>query len=65
MLVAEGAIDIAAEPNLAPWDVAALVPIVTEAGGKMTGYDGTNCLTAQAGLTTNGLLHKSVLELLK
>jgi histidinol-phosphatase len=65
MLVAEGAIDIAAEPNLAPWDVAALVPIVNEAGGKMTGYDGTSCLTAKAGLTTNGLLHKSVLELLK
>mgnify|MGYP000228679302 CR=1 FL=1 len=64
MLVAEGAIDIAAEPQLAPWDVAALVPIVTEAGGQMTGYDGTPCLTANAGLTTNGLLHEKVLNLI-
>ena len=63
MLVAEGAIDIAAEPILAPWDVAALVPIVTEAGGQMTGYDGTPCLTANAGLTTNGLLHRQVISL--
>jgi histidinol-phosphatase len=63
MLVAEGAIDIAAEPQLAPWDVAALVPIVTEAGGQMTGYDGTPCLTANAGLTTNGLLHEQVISL--
>ena len=65
MLVAEGAIDIAAEPNLAPWDVAALIPIVTQAGGQMTGYDGTSCLTAKAGLTTNGLLHAQVIDLLK
>ena len=34
MLVAEGAVDIAAEPELSLWDVAALVPIVTEAGGR-------------------------------
>jgi histidinol-phosphatase len=33
VLVAEGAVDIAAEPDLKPWDMAALVPVVTEAGG--------------------------------
>ena len=37
MLVAEGAVDVAAEPELSLWDVAALVPIVTEAGGTIDG----------------------------
>ena len=37
MLVAEGAVDIAAEPELSLWDVAALIPIVTEAGGPVDG----------------------------
>ena len=37
MLVAEGAVDIAAEPELSLWDVAALIPIVTEAGGPIHG----------------------------
>ena len=37
MLVAEGAVDVAAEPELSLWDVAALIPIVTEAGGTIDG----------------------------
>ena len=37
MLVAEGAVDLAGEPELALWDVAALVPVVVEAGGLVTG----------------------------
>ena len=40
MLVAEGAADIAAEPELSLWDLAALVPVVTEAGGCFTDVDG-------------------------
>lgn len=64
MLVAEGAVDVAAEPQLAPWDVAALVPIVIEAGGSMTAYDGSECLHGLSGLTTNGALHSQVLGLL-
>ena len=42
MLVAEGAVDIAAEPQLAPWDVAALVPIVESAGGRMRSEEHTS-----------------------
>lgn len=61
MFVAEGAVDIAAEPQLSPWDVAALVPIITEAGGRMTGFDGTPCLESGSGLTTNGTLHETLL----
>ena len=37
MLVAEGAVDLAAEPELSLWDMAALSPVVTEAGGRFTG----------------------------
>ncbi len=61
MLVAEGAVDIAAEPELEVYDMAALVPIVTEAGGRFTGLDGTpGCWSGNA-LATNGLLHDEVL----
>jgi histidinol-phosphatase len=64
LLVAEGAVDVAAEPELAPWDIAALIPIVQEAGGAVSGYDGAPAFTAGSGLTTNGLLHGAVLGLL-
>ncbi|WP_111766148.1 inositol monophosphatase family protein [Nakamurella deserti] len=61
MLVAEGAVDIAAEPELNVWDMAALVPIVSEAGGTMTGIDGrTPATDAGNALATNGLLHAAV-----
>ncbi len=66
VLVAEGAVDVAAEPELAPWDVAALLPIVAAAGGATSGIDGLPALTlgrdafaVPAGLlTTNGDLHE-------
>ena len=64
MLVAEGAVDITAEPALMAWDMAALIPIVTEAGGRLTGWTGGNALTEQCALTTNGSLHEEVLTLL-
>ena len=56
MLVAEGAVDIATEPDLAVHDMAALVPIVQEAGGRFTGLDGRRVLSGNA-VATNGLLH--------
>ncbi|WP_062380295.1 inositol monophosphatase family protein [Demequina pelophila] len=57
MLVAEGAVDAAAEPELALYDMAALVPIVEEAGGRFTGLDGTPGPHGGNALATNGLLH--------
>lgn len=68
-LVAEGAVDIAAEPELALYDYAALVPIVEESGGRITDFRGTplpvDCFDAHPSvLTTNNLLHQSVTELL-
>ncbi|MCU0299995.1 MAG: histidinol phosphatase [Candidatus Nanopelagicales bacterium] len=64
LLVAEGAVDVAAEPELNIWDVAGLVAIVEEAGGRITGVDGSPALGAGSGLTTNGLLHQQVLDVL-
>lgn len=64
MLVAEGAVDIAAEPELNPWDIAALVPIVHGAGGRITGYDGSEAYGSGCAVTTNGVLHSEVLDIL-
>ena len=64
MLVAEGAVDVAAEPELALYDMAALVPIVTEAGGRFTGLDGEDGPWSGNAVATNGLLHEQVLELI-
>ncbi len=61
MLVAEGVMDIAAEPELALHDMTALVPIVTEAGGVFTSLDGTPGPFGTSALATNGLLHEQVL----
>ncbi|SDS29027.1 histidinol-phosphatase [Paraoerskovia marina] len=62
MLVAEGAVDIATEPELELYDMAALVPIVTEAGGRFTSLDGTPGPFGGNAVATNGLLHDAVLE---
>lgn len=62
MLVAEGAVDIACEPELELYDMAALVPIVTEAGGTFTSLDGEPGPWGGHGLATNTLLHDEVLE---
>lgn len=65
VLVAEGAVDIAAEPALAPWDMAALIPIVTESGGTVTGYSGGAAMDEYCALTTNGHLHEVALGVLR
>ncbi|EWT00496.1 histidinol phosphatase [Intrasporangium oryzae NRRL B-24470] len=62
MLVAEGAVDIAAEPELAVHDMAALVTIVQEAGGRFTGLDGRDGCWSGNAVATNGLLHDEVLR---
>jgi histidinol-phosphatase len=61
MLLAEGAVDIAAEPELSLWDMAALAPIVTEAGGRFTGLDGVDGVHQGNAAASNGLLHAELL----
>ena len=64
MLVAEGAVDAACEPALALHDMVALVPILTEAGGRFTSLDGEDGPFGGDAVATNGLLHEEVLEAL-
>ena len=64
MMVAEGVADIAAEPVLESYDMAALVPIVEEAGGRLTAFDGTPALVGGSALSTNGVLHTGLVDLL-
>jgi histidinol-phosphatase len=60
-LVAEGAVDIAAEPDLKPWDLAPIDILVREAGGSFTNFDGKPGPHGVSAVSTNGLLHKTVL----
>jgi histidinol-phosphatase len=62
MLVAEGAVDIMVEPELSLWDLAALVPIVTEAGGTFTDLGGRPGPSGGSAIATNGKLHAEMLD---
>ncbi|WP_375389294.1 inositol monophosphatase family protein [uncultured Amnibacterium sp.] len=65
MLVAEGALDLAGEHDVKVYDVAALMPVVTEAGGRFTDLDGADeAPWRSTTLATNGLLHAEALEIL-
>ncbi|GAB2656984.1 histidinol-phosphatase [Gordonia jinhuaensis] len=61
-LVAEGAVDIAAEPEVSLWDLAAVDILVREAGGRFTALDGTPGPHHGSAVATNGLLHNAVLD---
>ena len=62
MLVAEGLADVMVEPVLSIWDVAAVIPIVQEAGGRTTDRRGAVRADGGNAVTTNGVLHDAVLE---
>jgi histidinol-phosphatase len=64
MLLAEGRIDMVAEFDVKEYDIAAAVPIVREAGGRMTAFDGAETISARSTLATNGVLHEDFLSLL-
>lgn len=65
MLLAEGALDIVGEFDLQPYDMAALIPIVQEAGGTFTSAGGQPGPWHGSALATNGLLHDAVLRRLE
>jgi histidinol-phosphatase len=60
-LVAEGAVDIATEPEAKPWDLAPLDILVREAGGSFTNFQGQRGPHGGSAVATNGLLHDAVL----
>jgi histidinol-phosphatase len=63
-LLAEGAVDIATEPEVKLWDLAALDVVVREAGGEFTNVDGRPGPHGGSAVATNGLLHSAVLAAL-
>jgi histidinol-phosphatase len=64
VLVAEGAFDIAIDPIVSLWDVAAIVPIVEEAGGRWSTRDGRADANGGSFVCTNGALHDEVIAAL-
>jgi histidinol-phosphatase len=62
MLVAEGAVDVAIEPSLALWDMAALDLIVREAGGRFSSLDGIDGPFGPNAISSNGVIHEPILE---
>lgn len=65
LLVAEGAAEMAIEPQAAIWDIAPLKVIVEEAGGRCTDWRGDGSMTGGTALSTNGLLHEEILAALR
>lgn len=65
MLVAQGSGEIMLEYGVSPWDVAALVPILEEAGGTFTDWDGNRTIYRPDILASNGIMHASMLQLLR
>ena len=64
MFVAEGAADAAVEPVVNLWDLAPILVIVEEAGGRFTNLEGERTADGGSAVSTNGLLHEAVLEAL-
>jgi histidinol-phosphatase len=65
VLVAEGALDVSADPIANEWDLAAVQVIVTEAGGRFTDLIGRPGFTHGNGLASNGLVHDAALSVLQ
>jgi histidinol-phosphatase len=63
MLVAEGAAEIALDPEASLWDLAALQVIVEEAGGRFTDFGGVPRPDGGDGIATNGLVHDAALAI--
>lgn len=64
MLLAEGRLEFVAEFGVKEYDIAALAPIVSEAGGRFTDIDGASAIDTRSSLATNGVLHDAFLELI-
>jgi myo-inositol-1(or 4)-monophosphatase len=60
-LVATGRADIMLDPRMNPWDCAALIPILQEAGGRFTDWTGSVTIDGGDAVSTNGALHEEML----
>jgi len=64
LLLATGRIEIMIDPILNIWDAAAVMPIVEEAGGKFTDFDGQSKIDTGNAVASNGRFHDRLLELI-
>jgi histidinol-phosphatase len=60
-LVATGRAEAMIDPEAAPWDLAPLPVIIGEAGGRLTGVDGSPGIAAGSAIASNGLVHDDLL----
>jgi histidinol-phosphatase len=63
-LVATGRADVMVDPILSPWDAAPFFTILQEAGGRFTDRNGAERLDGGSGISSNGILHARILEIL-
>jgi histidinol-phosphatase len=64
VLVAQGSGEAAYDPHVKPWDIAPLKIILEEAGGKLTSFNGKDSIYEGNCITTNGLVHDELLEII-
>lgn len=62
LLVAQGVAEFVLEPKIAPWDIAALAPIVEEAGGIFTDWHGKPTIYGQGAIAGNPPIHAAVMK---
>jgi histidinol-phosphatase len=62
VMVATGRAEIMIDPRMSPWDIAALVPILREAGGMLTSWTGADTIHGGDAVSTNGRLHTSTIK---
>jgi fructose-1,6-bisphosphatase/inositol monophosphatase family enzyme len=58
-------VDVMLDPRMNPWDCAALVPILQEAGGRFTDWTGRAVIDGGDAISSNGWLHEHILERLR
>ncbi len=64
LLVATGRAEIMVDPIVSPWDVAAVLPVIEQAGGRFSDWSGQASIRGGTSLGTNGHLHDQVLEII-
>jgi histidinol-phosphatase len=65
VLVAQGSGELMVEHGVHIWDVTAILPIVEEAGGRLTDWDGNRTVTRPDVLVSNGRVHEEALRVLR
>lgn len=65
LLVATGRGELMVDPVANPWDLAAVQPVIEEAGGRFTSWDGQRSVFGGDGVGSNGLVHDQALSALR